>query len=459
MRTNLGNLQRRGPHWWLGACLALAAALWLGGCEEDGAKKQSASASSYVAAGLPDITFGVNGYVHFDIPGILSQDHAEAMAIQPDGKIVLAGWVTNSSPFLNDIAVARVHPDGTVDGTFGNHSGAFVFDFDNGNDRAHAVAIQADGKIVVAGEVANSVSGNQDLIVMRLDTNGSIDTSFATGGLYVSDGDAGYSSDDAGKGIAVDSQQRIVVVGQSYSAPSDVDAMVWRFDSTGTLDGNFNGSGMQQSGLVGAEAGNAVAIEPITDNVVMAGSSFGGTIVPTIWRFLGIDGQPDTNFDSDGWQDLFNATGGATDTFNAVLIEPNGNIVAAGASLQGSTTDAGVVWRVLPNGQPDTSFGAGSSRTVLGGSGVRRVWGVARDGSGNYYLCGEGPGGSSDMYLWRITPAGTLDPAFVAGVGYFFDGGSGADLGSACKVDGTGNIVVAGSRVHATSDLALWRFF
>jgi uncharacterized delta-60 repeat protein len=123
-----------------------------------------------VALGSGDLdpSFGGHGTVLTDFDGG-SPDTLAALALQPDGKIVVAGW----SDASYDFAVARYLPNGTPDGTFRSHGTVLTNFGSSGFDEAFALALQADGKIVVAGDSA--ASGTNDFALARYLSNGSLD--------------------------------------------------------------------------------------------------------------------------------------------------------------------------------------------------------------------------------------------------------------------------------------------
>lgn len=131
----------------------------------------------YTANGNPDTSFGEHGVAHF---GLAQDEHGRALALQPDGKIVVAGFVEASDDHM---AVWRFNPDGSMDGTF-KGLGVTIIDFDLGDDAAQAVAVLPGGKILIGGQAANGSSpGNNDFALVRLEADGDLDSTFGTGGL------------------------------------------------------------------------------------------------------------------------------------------------------------------------------------------------------------------------------------------------------------------------------------
>ena len=155
--------------------------------------------------GLPDPTFGVRGGAQTAIANF--QPSERGLAVQPDGKILVAGvsFPHDSSP-TNDLALARFNANGSPDTTFGG-SGFVVTDFGS-NERARALAVEPGGRIVVIG--SSDASGANRLLLAQYNADGSLDTSFGTGGRVLA-GEA--SAIQLGAGIAVQPDGRILVVG------------------------------------------------------------------------------------------------------------------------------------------------------------------------------------------------------------------------------------------------------
>jgi uncharacterized delta-60 repeat protein len=173
--------------------------------------------------GYLDSTFSPGGaegsgkaIVGFNL-GSNNLDAANAMVIQPDGKILLAGTVARATAGDYDFGVARLTIDGALDtATFGAGDGKTLVAFDRGGnnaDEAHAVALQSDGKIVIAGTVDVDAAGNTDLGIARLTADGILDGTFGGNGRAVVKFDLGQQKADEAAGLALDSSDRIIVAG------------------------------------------------------------------------------------------------------------------------------------------------------------------------------------------------------------------------------------------------------
>jgi uncharacterized delta-60 repeat protein len=275
--------------------------------------------------GNPDPTFGIGGKVISDFFG--GNDAATSMSIQSDGKIVLAGFVSDINSF-SDFALARYDTSGNLDQTFGV-GGKITTDFFGLEDEANGVAIQSDGKIVVAGTV--TITGYiTDFGLARYDTNGNLDQSFGNGGKVITDVGGNY---DQGNALAIQSDGKIVIAGTAANG-SSFDFTLIRYDGSGGLDANFGVGGIAFTDFFGGPDrvldlaiqgdGKIVAVGTINNDPsdVETFSNFGIARYET-------NGSPDQTFGTGGKvdTDFF-----ATDFAEGVAIQPDCKIVVAGFS-------------------------------------------------------------------------------------------------------------------------------
>jgi uncharacterized delta-60 repeat protein len=341
--------------------------------------------------GSLDTSFGEDGAVQirFGAAGSL----AYATAIDPLGRIVAAGCLYSSS--ASDFAVARFNPDGSPDLTF-DGDGVTTIDFGGGRYAcSRAVALDADGRIVMAG--ASTLSGAADFAVARLNPDGSPDASFDGDGRALTDLDKPV--DEAG-GLAIDAAGRIVAAGRTgIYAEGNFDFAVVRYRPDGSLDPDFGGDGIVTTDFAGSNDGAAaVAVDPL-DRIVAAGTAGnldGWNSDFAVARY-GPDGSLDPTFDGDG-----RATadfGGSADGGKALAIDAAGRIVVAGdsRSVHHFHYDFGVA-RFLPDGSPDMAFGGDGKVTTsfdsdrgYGGHGHSFASGVALDDAGRILVAGSAP--------------------------------------------------------------------
>jgi uncharacterized delta-60 repeat protein len=406
---------------------------------------------AYPLPGDVDTTFGVNGVAPINFPG--GPDRANAVAIQSDGKIVLAGSANNGRN--TDFAIVRLNADGTLDSSFGAN-GRVLLPVGNGDDAARAVVIDSQGRIVVAGTSTDTASPflMPDIAVARLTASGAPDGSFGANGRFILDiapgsGDIAYS-------VAVDASDRIVVGGStSYfeegPPPAMVNALVvLRLTAGGALDEAFAEGGavlFENAGLA-----NAVAVDA-AGRIVVAGPARGETTLDDFAVFrLDASGEADSEF-AGGAQVLIPLTT-ADDTVTAVALDSQGRIVlggyAEGSPHTGfaSGTDFAAV-RLLDNGSVDGTFGnAGVAMIPVGtlssGDFVRAI---ASDGSDRIILAGATHGSQTfnqDIAVVRLTAAGMLDGSFGSGGKFITAIGAAEDSAMGAALDVSGRIVVAG---------------
>lgn len=219
----------------------------------------------YDSNGNLDSTFGSNGVVKTDF--FTSNDAAEALAVEPDGKIVLAGYTFNPNNVAasNDFALARYEANGSLDTTFGT-GGKAVTHFGYGIDLARDVTIQEDGKIVAAGRAS---SGSQnDFALARYNTNGSLDGEFDFDGRAMTDFG---SAEDLAYGLALQDDARIVAAGSSGG-----DFALARYNPDGSLSNSFNHDGRLKTNF-GASDDSALALAVQDDSKIVAtGSAYNG---------------------------------------------------------------------------------------------------------------------------------------------------------------------------------------
>src|SRR3990167_2042134 len=251
-----------------------------------------------------------------------SADVAYSVAIQSDGKIVVAGSSDNNGS-NNDFALVRYNTNGSLDTTF-NSTGIVTTAIGSSSDVGRSVAIQSDGKIVVAGYSYNG--SNNDFALVRYNTDGTLDTTFNSTGIVTT---AIGSSTDAANSVAIQSDGKIVVAGYSNNG-SDYDFALVRYNTDGSLDTTFNSTGIVTTAIGSStDAANSVAIQS-DGKIVVAGYSYNGSDYDFALVRYNTDGSLDTTFNSTGI--VTTAIGSSSDYANSVAIQSDGKIVVAGYS-------------------------------------------------------------------------------------------------------------------------------
>jgi uncharacterized delta-60 repeat protein len=321
------------------------------------------------ANGTLDPTFGSAGKRVVDFGG--DDESVYGAALQPDGRIVLAGD-SRLQP-----AVARLKANGALDTTF-DGDGKKTFSW-GALGRATAVVVAPNGKILLGG-FSGPEGGN--IQVARLKANGALDTTFATGGIATID----FGGDDFGEAMVRQADGRIVVAGRSSAAG----AVVARLRAAGTLDPDFGGDGRVT--LPGGGSVSAVLVQP-DRKIVVAGNASTSAMM-TVTRLMP-DGSPDTTFDGDGTATI--DFGSTADLAAGVVLQPDGKIVVAGYTQ--ASEDVAVA-RLNANGSPDATFGVAGKATVDFGVATFGQ-AVARAPNGRIVVAGQKTGGD-DFAVARL---------------------------------------------------------
>ena len=405
--------------------LATAIALWL-----------AAPASAGIEGNLDTSFGGGDGAVVEDVYGN-GEDRGEAMAIQPDGKIVVAGSWALSGGYSN-WAVMRFLPDGSVDKSFAS-GGRTLTDFDHDHDWAKAVAIAPDGKIVVAGDarIGGPVYAKR-FAVARYESDGDLDPTFS------GDGKAWFNLGgefEEANDVAVQRDGKIVIAGMrwiNYDGADDF--VVARVTTNGALDPDFSDDGKAFATFgEGEESAYGVAIQPADGKIVVAGSALDDGDRDFALARFDRNGDLDPAFDGNGTL----LTGfGQDERASDVAIAPDGKIVAGG----GKEGDFAVA-RYLSSGKPDTTFDTDGKRSInLGGREYAEAVAVQLDGK--IVLAGSSWTNDvryADMALARFTTTGGLDSTF-SGDGKKTQGVSGGDWCGGMGIQrADGKIVLAGT--------------
>ena len=275
------------------------------------------------------------------------------VAIQPDGRVVAVGYLDDG--INRDFLVARFHPDLSLDTTFNGGFGYIQVNFDT-HDEAYGVAIQTDGKIVAVGYSENNGGSKRFLAIMRLLPDGTFDPAFVGGGGIIHDLVGGSAQEEL-HAVALQPDGKIVVAGY-HTAGGVKDVLVGRFLNDGISDGNWDTSfdldGFAQPILAGSTTTHAsdLVVAPDGNIVVSATGTFSGDDDFVALRFR-TDGTLDPIFGSNaGWERT--DIGAIDDLASSITLEPNGNITLAGSS----NFDFAVV-RYRANGTLEPAFSGG----------------------------------------------------------------------------------------------------
>jgi uncharacterized delta-60 repeat protein len=364
-----------------------------------------------------DTTFAGAGYWMHDNAagwgGVSKNDGGRDILLDASGRIVVAGFSRGTPHNTDDMVIWRYNPDGTLDTSFDDpadgrgpgwvvhHNAAGA----GGEDYGNAIALDASGRILVAGE---SQGTGYDMVIWRYNADGTPDTTFDDPldgrgpGWVIHDGAAGGGSfDDHGYAITTDASGRILVAGDSHN--NGTDTVVWRYNP---------------------------------------------------------DGTPDITFDGDGWL-VYPAPD--DDSGRGITTDASGRILVTGYQTGTLSTLDMMLWRYNPDGSSDITFGGGGVRAhhdAAGGGGDDMGYAITLDGSGRILVAGESWSGVNlaDMVIWRINPDGNLDPLFMFS-GWATHNVEDNDHAYDIATDSTGRIFVAGECTSgAGTNMVLWCF-
>ncbi len=372
-----------------------------------------------------------------------------AVATQPNGSIVLAGYCSNAATNGNPaMCVQRLTANGGLDTTFvgpvgatGNGNGGFALTQHATDDRANAIAMQADGKIVLAGECWDGVVGYQ-FCVARLNANGTLDATFV-----------GPNQNGAGRalltnlGIArarnvlVQPDGKIVLSGDcrvSMNAGVYSEACVIRLNSDGTLDATFsgpppaNGNGLVRFPVGAYDFDAAGLLQQADGRLVVTGSCWPNTD-PNVKRSFcaarltgsgSFDATFSNNSGSIGTGRVAYAVGAIEANVSAAALQPDGRVLIAGRSVVSNSASHFAVVRLNGDGTLDDRFegpagGGGGVAVFPMGQTYDQVTAIAVQPDGRIVLIGLcSLLNENNFCVARLAPDGALDASFDGSTGY-----------------------------------------
>jgi len=396
--------------------------------------------------GSLDNTFGTGGKV---ITPIGSNDAgAYSVAIQSDGRIVAAGW--NYNGIYDNFVVVRYNTDGTLDNNFGT-GGKVITDLSNPTE-AYSLVIQSDGKIVIAG--AEEIGANYDFVVLRYNTNGTPDPGFGANGVVTTDING---HEDKIFSVALQGK-KIVAAGISFNG-SNYDFALARYDTNGTLDNTFGTGGKVITSISSSDdKANSLVVQP-NGNIVVAGSSWNGTNYDfTVVRY-NMNGTLDNSFGTNGIKTVDIAS--SDDYAYSVKLQGDGKIVAVGTTAAGNGDF--VVIRFNADGTLDSNFGTGGKLTTDFNGTDDEAYTLVIQGDGKIVVAGltHITGVNLDFAVARYNSGGTLDNTFGTGGKVTTPVGTANDWATSMALQSDGKIVVAGyvDDGAGTDDIAIVRYF
>ncbi len=385
-----------------------------------------------------DLSSVANGIVITSLSA--ADDEAYDMALQNDGKIIFSGYSKT------DFVLVRYLSNGTLDPSFGS-GGIVRTALHCVNPIASAVALQSDGKIVVAGSSNNGQTN--DFAVIRYNINGSLDNSFGKQGIVITSLTDG---DDNATDVSVQKDGKIVVAGCSNSG-STTDFATIRYLQDGTLDPSFGKGGIVLTSFsMGYDQAEAMAIQP-DGKIVLTGYS--NTNIATV-RY-NTDGRLDKSFGKDGI--VITSIRSGEDEAEDIYLQPDGKIVVAGVSSNGLNNDFALI-RYNPNGSLDASFGKAGIVVTSIRNGDDQAATLCIQADGKIIAAGSSSNGIDyDFALIRYNADGSLDDSYGNKGVVLTDIRKGNDLASAIIVLADGSMLAGGnSNSGTTNDFALIKY-
>lgn len=397
--------------------------------------------------GVLDTSFANNGISAID-QSIFESNLA--FTIQPDGKIVSVGFMEASGK--SKLTVLRYLPMGDLDTTFGNN-GVFAIAYRPHTNIAQAVTLQPDGKILVAGYTRNAqlpTLTNEELIVLRLDINGSPDSTFGTNGITI----LNQSYNERPIGIRVIENGKILIAGNKFRENIS-NFLTYRLNNDGTVDNSFGTSGYKEVFILNNSWNycNAMELQP-DGKILLAGevnvlseANFG------LIR-LNPDGSYDLTFSDDGktTQNISAQDDGA----QAILLQPDGKIILGGYALTSDNKTEAALTRFNPDGSLDDSFGISGMVLAQMGAEYCMIADLNLTASGNIIVAGTLNHYHTyfDLFLAKYNAEGILDENFGNQGLIFTDYDGHYDGISDAQISADGKIVVSGAVVKTSNPIS-----
>ncbi len=407
-------------------------------------------AFSLCAAAYPgelDTTFNNTGFA--SLSGGLGNDGANAVAVQKDGKIVAAGFAVNGYQTVQfgdeDFALVRYNADGSLDSSFGE-GGKVFYHIKASKERANAVTVQPDGKIIAAG--VSKLNNFDSFALIRFNSDGSLDTSFGNQGVVITQ--IGYSQSSI-YALALQADGKIVTTGLAEFGFTLV-----RFNADGKRDQSFVNNGVVSLSPAIYSYSRTLVIQPDGKIVVGGGATNRSYSDFAVTRF-NENGTLDKRFGFMG-RAIIPITA-STDGVYALALQADGKIIAAGHSFDGNNYPKYTVARLTSGGRLDTSFGEGGKVVTPLSNNQDIIYGVAVQPDGAIVAAGTSNDGNQyRIGIVRYRPDGSLDPSFGDG-GKVVTPFQNSVTANALVLQADGKILTAGlTSTQWSGDFAVFRY-
>lgn len=352
--------------------------------------------------GALDSSFGTGGFVTTAVMSGNHEDVANALLVQPDGKLVIAGFTSTTTS--EDILLVRYTAAGMLDPTFGV-GGMAVRDFGT-HEEAYAVVRQSDGKLAIVGSKSPLGSLSSATLAARFLANGSLDTTFGSGGAVVTEVTA---FTDRSQAAVMQPDGRLLAVGFAHSGRYEQFTAI-RYTGSGALDASFGAGGIVITPVGTSDDFGRALIRQSDGKLIAGGYTYqGGGYLFGVVRTTA-DGSIDPSFGTNG---TAVASPGGQNRVNGLLQQSDGKIVAVGHSVV-SNPVIGIA-RFTAAGALDTTFNGSGSLSVAIGS-QAEAFAVVQQADGKLVVAGEATISGSHLFaLVRLTATGVLDTTFGSG--------------------------------------------
>ncbi|MBI5278494.1 MAG: hypothetical protein HY854_18795 [Burkholderiales bacterium] len=393
------------------------------------------SAAAGVAMPDPDYELGSLTRISFTPLG----DSAWELAVQPDGKVLIAGMGNfNQSGYGGDFAMARVNPDGSLDTGFGA-GGIVVTDLGGGRAGATEVVLQDDGRIVLGGMTDGA---SRDFAMARYTSSGALDSSFGSGGIVRKSFTGG---EDEIHGLEQLPDGSLLAGG--YVSPGARDFAAGKFTASGAFDASYGAAGLATTSVAG---GHDLALD--TELLADGRLLLAGYAETPAGRAMAV-----LRYDSAGVLDAGFASGGiATHVVRdgalayEIVAQGDGKLLLAGYSIAGGQLDTTIV-RLNADGSLDTGFGVNGAAILPLSAGADLAYDVAVQADGRIVAVGWlHNGGDTDAWVARFNADGTLDTGFGDDGVFMLDLGAGS--ATATTVALSGDVIVVGGVMRGPVD-------
>ena len=282
----------------------------------------------YNTDGTLDNSFNSDGIAFVNVS---NDNPCYSIALQDDGKIVAAGYYYNGTD--RDFTIVRFNSDGSLDVSFGDN-GIVTTVIGTGDETAESVATQSDGKIIITGYYDNGT--DEDIVLARFNSDGEFDDSFGENGIVKT---PVGTRDDIAKAVALQSDGKIVVAGY-YDNGLDKDVAILRYNTDGSLDDVFGTEGIETISVGEGVDYTEDLILQQDSKILVSGYTFNGADYDFFLLRCNTDGELDSDFGNDGI--VFTSFGSSHDQGKEIAIQNNGRIVVAGYTYTGENNDFAV---------------------------------------------------------------------------------------------------------------------